>query len=170
MAKDIYEGEQDLIERGNIDLFNRPRVKNADGSISTVRSMSFSFDGGSQVLVPTVSEDARIMSPKEAAEQYIKTGKHLGTFKSVEAADKFAQKLHLQQESIYTTLNRDVPIKALSDHKAPPEIKLPKDRLMFGLLKGLSNSREAMAREMMQAKDAQIQQMSQEVQQKKNME
>ena len=81
---------------GNIDLTNRPRVKNADGSVSTVRSVSFGTDQG-EVLLPTVMDNGTVVSDQEALANYQRTGKHLGIFKSPDEANAYAEWLHNQQ-------------------------------------------------------------------------
>jgi hypothetical protein len=82
--------------QGNIDTRNLPQVPNADGSVSTVRSMSFQDDQGREVLVPTVN-DGRVMSDDEAVAEYQRTGRHLGMFDTPENATSFAQRLHEDQ-------------------------------------------------------------------------
>lgn len=82
---------------GNIDLSNRPRVRNEDGSISTVKSMSFNEDG-KEVLIPQVSPDGKIMSEKEAIDRYRRTGENLGKFNTVAAANEMARRIHDSEE------------------------------------------------------------------------
>ncbi|RWI22883.1 MAG: DUF882 domain-containing protein [Mesorhizobium sp.] len=91
-----------LVTPGNIDLAKRPVVKNADGSISTVRSMSFENNKGQEVLIPTVADDgSRILSDQEAKEQYGRTGKHLGIFDNADDATAYAKSLHESQAKFY---------------------------------------------------------------------
>lgn len=87
---------------GNIDLYKRPQVKNSDGSISTVRSMSFN-DGQNEVLIPTVSNDGRILSENDAIDNYYKTGQYLGKFNTVDEANNYAQRLHNEQDRYYNS-------------------------------------------------------------------
>lgn len=90
-----------MIEQGNIDLTNRPVVRNADGTVSTVRSISVEIDG-QEVLIPTVSDAGRILSDEEAVQQYRRTGKHLGKFSSAKAANRYAKRIHREQERLVT--------------------------------------------------------------------
>lgn len=96
-----------LLEKGNIDIHNRPVVKNSDGSISTVRSMSTNIDGR-EVLIPTVSDDGRIMSDDEAIDNFMRTGKHLGMFDNPDDATAYAESLHNQQADEYLPRNNQV--------------------------------------------------------------
>jgi len=98
-----------LLSPGNIDLAKRPVVKNADGSISTVRSMSFNEDGR-EILVPTVSPDGRIMSEDEAIDLYHKTGQNLGMFDTPDNATAYAQTLHNQQAQMYSQPEAKKPV------------------------------------------------------------
>ena len=90
---------------GNIDLTNRPIYKNDDGSISTVRSMSFGEDG-KEILVPTIAFDKNgnptLLTDQQAIDRYHQTGEFLGKFDTIEQANKYAQDLHKQQENYYS--------------------------------------------------------------------
>jgi len=89
---------------GNIDLNSRPVVNNADGTISTVRSIIIEEDG-KYILIPTVilkNGKWQVVSDKEAIDYYHQTGQHLGIFPSVETADVYAEQLHNQQANQYS--------------------------------------------------------------------
>ena len=79
-------------KEGNIDLTNRPKVKNKDGSISTVRTITIHTPVGF-VLIPTVV-GGRVVPEDMAITHYRKTGRHLGIFSSEVTADAYAQWLH----------------------------------------------------------------------------
>jgi len=83
-------------KQGNIDLTNRPVVKNGDKK-STVLSFSIGTDEG-EVLIPQVV-NGKILSQEDAIRHYEKTGEHLGIFSSVDAANKYAEQLHKDEEA-----------------------------------------------------------------------
>lgn len=89
-----------MVRPGNIDLSNRPNIKNPDGSTSTVFSMGVNVDG-KEMLIPGVGDGStyplRKLTPKEAVDQFRKTGKNLGTFADAKSSDAYAQTLHLDQ-------------------------------------------------------------------------
>ena len=85
------------IVAGNIDVANRPVVRNPNGQLSTVRSMSFEREGR-EILVPTVSADGRLLSNEEAIKEYDRTGQHLGIFASPKEATEYAKRLHIWYE------------------------------------------------------------------------
>lgn len=88
-----------MLKPGNIDIHHRPVAHNADGSISTVRSISIGTDAG-EVLIPTVV-GGKVVSDAAAIRHYKATGEHLGIFKDAAAADAYAESLHEQQAREY---------------------------------------------------------------------
>nr|DAV68177.1 MAG TPA: hypothetical protein [Bacteriophage sp.] len=90
-----------LLEPGNIDLRRRPVVRNQDGSVSMARSFSIAKDGR-EYLIPTVSDEGRLLSDQEAISQFEKTGQHLGAFKTAQDAAVYDDKLDRQQEILYS--------------------------------------------------------------------
>ena len=80
------------METGNININNRPVLRNRDGSVSTEVSFSIGTPKG-EVLIPTVV-NGKIVSQEEAIDHFRKTGEHLGIFKNVESANRYAEKLH----------------------------------------------------------------------------
>lgn len=77
---------------GNIDLSNRPRIQNADGSFSTEKSFSVNLDG-KEVLLPTIINGKEV-SKEDAINHYYQTGENLGVFNTPEEADVMAEKIH----------------------------------------------------------------------------
>ncbi|EPL6453035.1 hypothetical protein N0G65_000136 [Providencia rettgeri] len=100
------ESTKGMLQAGNIDIYNRPKVKNKDGSISTVRTISIGTDQG-EVLIPTVSDDGRLLSDDEAIVLFEETGNHLGVFDNPDDATAYAESLHNQQEKFYTNKTQD---------------------------------------------------------------
>lgn len=97
-----------LRTKGNINLKNRQQVKNQDGTISTVRSISINSDG-KEILIPTVV-NGKVVSNKEAIEHWKKTGQHLGIFDNSENATAYAKKLHNKQEQLAKNAPQNKPL------------------------------------------------------------
>lgn len=96
---DRYDSTHELVERGNINLRRHGHVRNPNGSISTIRTMSFGTDRG-EVLVPTVIGGRRL-TPQQAIRRYYLTGEHYGIFRSVAAANQQAQILHNLHQALF---------------------------------------------------------------------
>ena len=86
--------------KGNIDLYNRPQHKNEDGSISTVASRTYGADG-KYYLLPSVSQSGSLLNREDTWNEFNTTGQYLGVFDSEKKANKYGERLHIQQERIY---------------------------------------------------------------------
>lgn len=95
-----------VLEPGNIDLRRRPVVRNRDGSVSMARSFSVAKDGR-EYLIPTVSDEGRLLSDQEAIARFEKTGRHLGAFRTAQDAVEYADKLDREQEILYAANPED---------------------------------------------------------------
>jgi hypothetical protein len=112
----VVRVQRGQVEPGNIDVSKQPRVKNADGSISTVRSASFSMEDGKHVLIPTVAHDGSgILSDQAALDQFRQSGKHLGVFDSSTAADEYAQRLHESEARAIATGEKTKPLQVTGE-------------------------------------------------------
>lgn len=104
--KERYNQEIGQYGVGNIDLYNRPQYRNADGSISTVDSTSFNIQG-KEVPLPSVwmkdGKAYRSSDGDEILQHFYDTGEFLGVFDTVDAANSYAEKLHDAQDYYYTT-------------------------------------------------------------------
>ena len=109
------EGQPKPAIPGNLPTDIRYRVKNDDGSVSTVRTISIGPDKG-EVVIPTVI-NGRVVSNDEAIAHYRKTGENFGTFRTIEDANAFAQALHRQHE------------QQLSNQRQPYEQRQPQGAL-----------------------------------------
>lgn len=78
-------------------------LTNPDGSVSTVRTMSFEEDG-KEILIPTVV-DGVLLSDEEAIDHYHKTGEHFGAYDSVEDANVAAESIHNIQSKLLNEAN-----------------------------------------------------------------
>ena len=108
---------------GNIDLYDRPQYRNANGSISTVDSTSYNIDG-QEVLLPTVwnrnGTPYHSSNDEEILQRYRDTGEYLGKFSTVEEANDYAEKLHLEQQERYPSSS--LPAERGSKHKSGKDI------------------------------------------------
>ncbi|ODU28987.1 hypothetical protein [Sphingopyxis sp. SCN 67-31] len=127
---------------GNINIYDRPSVRNADGIVSTVRTISFGTDEG-EVLVPTVADDGTIMTDDEAIQHYYDTGNHLGIFASPDEATRYAEALHDQQAAM-----GDSPAAFMTKFLTPQE--------RAGLLKAADLADQRAAAEVEQAQREQV--------------
>jgi hypothetical protein len=98
-----------LVEPGNLPIWNRPVVQNADGTHSSEYSTSFRDEQGREVLVPTVV-NGKFLTPdgkkppkgspeeqamfKRAWQHYLDTGENLGKFDNAANANAYANVLH----------------------------------------------------------------------------
>lgn len=88
-----------LRTQGNLDLNMRPQVRNPDGSISTVRTITITTPHGA-ILLPTVI-NGQVVSNEDAIAYWQQTGQHLGIFDTEDNANAYAQALHQAQAQEY---------------------------------------------------------------------
>jgi len=108
-----------MVEVGNIDLSKRPVVRNADGSVSTVRPILFKDDDGEEIVIPTISDDGKQMTDQEAISQYKKTGNNLGKFDNAINANAYMEKLSAEQSKYPDVMKYDATGQTETEYTAP---------------------------------------------------
>jgi N12 class adenine-specific DNA methylase/2'-5' RNA ligase len=112
-------GEGGMITPGNINVASRPKVKNPDGTVSTVLSMSFNEDG-QEILIPRISPTGQVLTNAQAIAEYHKTKQHLGIFDTPAHATAYAENLHkLYAEGAFDTKLYPVPETHLGPEPKP---------------------------------------------------
>jgi soluble lytic murein transglycosylase-like protein len=130
-----------MITQGNIDLSNRPIVKNASGPPSTEYSVSMQDDKGREVLIPTivngkfltpdgkkppVGSDAEKQMFKNAWQHYKNTGENMGIFKDAKSADDYANTVEQWHFKNAAKPVPDAVLKKIADRAAAKENVDPK--------------------------------------------
>jgi hypothetical protein len=104
-------------EIGNINL-NDPGRKihgNANGSMSSIRTIQITEDDGTVVLLPTVGADGKYMTTEEAVKHYQKTNEHLGKFENRNDADAYDELLHRDLNTGIGKADLDTYAKNITD-------------------------------------------------------
>jgi uncharacterized protein YbjQ (UPF0145 family) len=90
---------------GNIDLSATPRFENGDGTYTYYGGMVYNDPAtGYALLIPTSAKiDGQWMhlDQAQAIEQYRRTGRYLGAFKTATEAMAYSNQLHEQQEQLF---------------------------------------------------------------------
>ena len=82
-----------MLEGPNVDISEwQGDVQNSDGTVSTIKTISFNVDG-IEIVVPTLTRTGRQMTESEAIEHYFSSGEHFGAFDSVKGATEYASSL-----------------------------------------------------------------------------
>lgn len=97
MPKDLlshipnWEG---LLEPGNLPIEDRKPLLNADGTYSTMRTITIGIgENGETALIPTVL-DGVLLSDEDAIQHFKDTKEHFGIFQDQKLADRYDQHMH----------------------------------------------------------------------------
>ena len=136
-----------MVTPGTVDLTTRPTVPMPDGSIATVRSMSFNDGEGREILIPTISDDGRLLSDDDAIALYRQSGRHLGIFATPDDATAYAKQLSQQQGRDYGAKATEWQMPSFDD--LMPKQSLPAavgNSLVRGAIVGTGQGIEGLSR------------------------
>lgn len=105
-----------MLEEPTDEIWDRPQVKNEDGSISTAVSITIGIDykGKEAFAVIPTCYDGEIHSENDAIERFYKTHKHFGIFSNsgkaqdMQTVEEYSTNVHNAQEDY--AFNSDMPI------------------------------------------------------------